>query len=411
MKPLQMTAALALALGLFAAPAVAQNPQQLDQAKTLFNVGAQAFSKGNWSDAVSAFDEAYKLAPRPSVLFSLAQAEKKVYFAEKKPEFARRAIDHYRKYLAEVPTGGRRAEATDAIAELEPIVARLDPAAAAAAGIPSVAAKPKLYVTAQAEGAQVFLDGKPIGTVPFVGEIEPGTHKVRVSREGYFDVERDVLGDQGRVSSVDVDLPERPAQLTVDCGGACEVYLDGRLVGYAPHTVPIAVPPGPHLVSTVRNGARLYSREINFERAAPVRFKADMVRSPQRTFAYVSLAGGAVFALTGTLTALVAGGKQAEARGIQTELSKGNISAERLVQYNDALTDRDRFRTSSIVTLSIGAGLLIAGGALYAFDKPEVGFVPRPSDERKPKDKPSIELGFAPMFSPGTAGAAAFGRF
>jgi hypothetical protein len=401
-----------LTLGLAAGPALAQSPEQLNQAKTLFNVGAQAFSKGNWTDAVSAFDDAYKLAPRPSVLFSLAQAEKKVYFAEKKPEFARRAIEHYRKYLAEVPSGGRRAEATDAIAELEPIVARLDPVAAAAAGIATPVARPKLYVTAQAEGAQVFLDGKPIGAVPYVGEIEPGTHKVRVSREGYFDVERDVLGDPGRVSSVDVDLPERPAMLLVDCAGACEVYIDGRLAGYAPHTTPIEVSPGPHMVSVVRNGARLYSREVAFERAAPVKFKADMVRSPQRTVAYVSLVGGTVFTLAGALTALTASGKQSEARDVQAELSKGNISPERLVEYNDAVTDRDRFRTSSIVTLSIGAGLLAAGGLLYAFDKPDVAFVPRPSDERsKPNDKPSVELGFAPMLGPGSAGAAAFGRF
>ena len=47
---------------------------------------------------------------------------------------------------------------------------------------------------------------KPIGPAPFVGDVEPGRHKVRVSAEGYFDVERDVIGDLGNTGRFDLEI-------------------------------------------------------------------------------------------------------------------------------------------------------------------------------------------------------------
>lgn len=75
-------ATLVSASVLTAAPASADD---VEQAKTLFNAGAQAFNVGKFSAAIQAFDAAYALAPRPAILFSLAQAQRRQYFVDRSP--------------------------------------------------------------------------------------------------------------------------------------------------------------------------------------------------------------------------------------------------------------------------------------------------------------------------------------
>ena len=92
-------------------------PDEVERARTFFNAGAQAYSAARYADAVRSFDQAYELAPRPQLLFSLAQAERKEYFAGNDPSYLRRAIQHYKAYLDQVASGGRRSEATEAKAD------------------------------------------------------------------------------------------------------------------------------------------------------------------------------------------------------------------------------------------------------------------------------------------------------
>jgi len=405
-------AALAALVAVLAAarPSTAQSPRDLEQAKTLFNAGAQAYSAGRYEAAVQAFEDAYKLAPRSSVLFSFAQAEKKLYFAAKKPEMARRALEHYRKYLTDVPEGGRRNDATDAIAELEPIVARLDPQSPAVAQ-PEAPKRAKLYVTSTAETARVFLDGKPIGPAPFVGDVEPGRHKVRVSAEGYFDVERDVIGDLGNTATVDAVMPERPAPLIVDVASSCDVYVDGKLVGAAPFARPVDVAPGAHALAVVKNGSRLFSQEITLERGKPATVKVVLERSPQRTFSWFVLGTGAATAVVGGAFGLVSLGQEGKAKDLAAERAQGNVDASKLSQYNKAIEKRDAFRTAFYATSGAGLGVLAVGAWLYLFDKPDPAFVPRGGEKRDQPKKLDVDLAAAPFATPEGGGAAVFGRF
>ena len=54
--------------------------------------GAQAYAAGKYTDAVRSFEQAYALAPRPTVLFSLAQAERKSFLEHADPIALRHAI-------------------------------------------------------------------------------------------------------------------------------------------------------------------------------------------------------------------------------------------------------------------------------------------------------------------------------
>ena len=48
-----------------------------------------------------------------------------------------------------------------------------------------------LIITSTPEGADIELDGKPIGTTPFAGEAEvtAGKHRLKLTRKGYRDLE------------------------------------------------------------------------------------------------------------------------------------------------------------------------------------------------------------------------------
>ena len=50
---------------------------ETERARTYFNAGAQAYASAKYADAVRSFEQAFAIAPRPQVLFSLAQAEPK----------------------------------------------------------------------------------------------------------------------------------------------------------------------------------------------------------------------------------------------------------------------------------------------------------------------------------------------
>ena len=76
-------------------------------------VGAKAYASGRYDVAIEAFEEAYAIAAKPAIVFSLAQAERKHYFATKDARYLRRAAEHFRKYLADDGAGARRADATD----------------------------------------------------------------------------------------------------------------------------------------------------------------------------------------------------------------------------------------------------------------------------------------------------------
>ena len=48
----------------------------VERAQALFNVGAQAYAQGDFSGAIDAFEEAYRVSQRPGILFSIAQAHR-----------------------------------------------------------------------------------------------------------------------------------------------------------------------------------------------------------------------------------------------------------------------------------------------------------------------------------------------
>ena len=98
-------------------------------------------------------------------------------------------------------------------------------------------------------------------------------------------------------------------------------------------------------------------------------------------------------------------------------LNTSDRGDDALKRYDNARSERDTWRTISLVSYGIGAGALVSGLVLYAFDTPTVASAARKDDKVKPATKTNEPesmmrgIGFAPVVAPTTVGATVYGRF
>ena len=401
-----------LASSSFAAPRE-PTADEVERARTFFNAGAQAYSSARYAEAVHSFEQAYELAPRAQLLFSLAQAERKEFFANNDGAYVRRAIQHYKAYLEQVPSGGRRSEATEAKADLEARLARLDPQQTSAPAPTPEKRKARVTVYSATPAAQVSIDRGPPQELPYFGDLGPGKHQVRVFSEGYIDGEREVSGDKPIDQPVDLPLKERPSSVTVVLNIAADILVDGRIVATAPLFQPIEIPPGPHVLSVAANGKKPLSQEVVLPRGKPFRFEPKLEASGQRIVSLTMLGASAAGIVTGAVFGILSLGQESRAKNTQADLGNGNISAERLATYNLSIDRRDAFRNVSVVAFSASAALGAGGALLYFLDHPTISVLPPRSVEPTPPPRTNqpLDLTASPLVGPGLWGGSVTATF
>lgn len=413
-----LSGALALSAILFAQIAEAQAPADVDKAKTYFNAGAQAYAAGQFPAAVQAFEEAYRLAPREAILFSIAQAHRRQYYLDKQPERLTLAIKYYRRYVDAVAQGGRRADAAEALAELEPLAAAL-PSAASSAPTPTSSdakAPTRVMVSSPTKDVVVTLDGKSAGELPLIEEVEPGRHTILVTGTGYFSEERELIAVEGGLVALDVPLREKPARVAITARDGAQVTVDGRPMGTLPLPAGLELTPGTHLLAITKSGYQPYSREIEVERGEERAVDAELSTTGQRVASYVLLAAGAGAAVAGGVFAGLAFRDQSTAEQILDAQTAGNITEKQRERYDKARESREDWKNAAGVTFGGAVVASVTGLLLYAFDQPVVDFGATKRDER-PKAAPAkkvddpMEVSAAPVFVPGFVGASLAARF
>jgi tetratricopeptide (TPR) repeat protein len=388
--------------------------EDIEQAKTYFAAGAEAYSVGQYTTAVQAFDEAYRLAPRSAILFSAAQALRRQYFVDRDRAHLDRAIRLYQQYVREVPQGGRRNDAVQALSELEPLAARLDAEAGEGAGGGRDRAAPatRLMVSSPTDGARISVDGGSPQPAPYIAEVEAGKHRVRVTADGYDDDERDVVTVKGGLLAVDVRLREQPGELrlTVEDGA---LYVDGRYQGEAPLSKAMQLPAGKHVVSVTRAGYEGYSREVELRRGKTTNVQVDLDPSTQRNVALVLLGASGVSLVVSAGFFGQAVERQEAAQSVLDRKSEGNITSEDLDVYDAARRDRDQLRRAGTVAFSTSVVLGTVGGLLYWFDSPQVPTTlsSEVAPAKKTKSGAPRSLSAAPVFAPGWVGGGLSGTF
>ncbi|HEX6277616.1 MAG TPA: PEGA domain-containing protein, partial [Polyangiaceae bacterium] len=331
--------ALGLAVSLAALPRAAK-AEDVETSKTLFKAGAAAYTAGDYLAAIQALEAAYRLTPLPAIAFSLAQAERRQFFASRKTTHLTRAIELYRLYLTQVPSGGRRADAVDALGQLEPLALAAPRAPDAEGGAePSrrESEKTRLMVTSEAPRATVSLDGAGPVPAPLIVEVAPGEHAVSVNAPGFFGSERRVSAIAGALVPLDVTLEERPALVIVEPSGPVDLYVDGSYVGRVQMGARVELAAGAHELVFARKGRRLEQRTLELERGATVRVPVELHWTAQRMTAVSLLAVSGAAMLGGLGFTGLAVDRERAAQDLLDEREAGPWSEAELDAYDDAI--------------------------------------------------------------------------
>jgi tetratricopeptide (TPR) repeat protein len=350
-----------LSISVAANPLYAQEPEKTDDAAhILFDAGAKAYAAGLYSDAVSAFREAYKLAPdRPTVLFSLAQAERRQYTVKQDPAMLETAIAHFRRYIELVAEGGRRGDAVVALGELEALRAGTEAPTEKAA---------RIFITTETSTAVIFVDGKKFNQVPVIEEVGPGKHEIRIEAPGFVTETREIVAVAGTIFPLEINLQEKPSFLQIKAPTGASITVDGRVYGDAPLQSPLELASGSHRLVVMRRGYVPYDERISIERAWTTSLNVALKSTNQRRLSYflfgTSMAGfGIGTALT--ITAIV---KDTEAAEIYAKAQKGNIDRDMLMRYSSALDSRNLLAGASVGTILFAVGVGVTTGVTYWFD-------------------------------------------
>lgn len=146
-----------------------------------------------------------------------------------------------------------------------------------AAGEPSVEPQVQgiLEIVSSPPGAEVLVDGAPMGATPFVSRILPGERLVTVRSPDHVDWERRVSIEAGREYSFDVALgkAERESILAVvsEPPGA-RVFVNGVEQGLTPST--LKLPPGEHTVRIKHRRFKEFEKQVVLARADEQTLKA-----------------------------------------------------------------------------------------------------------------------------------------
>ncbi|HMF44850.1 MAG TPA: PEGA domain-containing protein [Polyangia bacterium] len=175
------------------------------RAQVLLSEGTAAYGRGDYAAALDKFTAAYRIFPSPKLWFNIGQANRDLG----RPVDAVAAFDRFLREAGDAPPE-TLSEARRSAAELKTKLGQIQ-------------------VACPTDGADVTVDGKPVGSTP-LGEMvwtTPGRHQVAVQHAGFSPTIEDVAVAAGKTVAIQVDLRPidlRPANARADAalvgGGA-----------------------------------------------------------------------------------------------------------------------------------------------------------------------------------------------
>lgn len=391
-------------------------PEKMAEARSYFEAGAKAFDAGDFETAIQAFTQAYKIVPRDNLVFSIAQAHRRQYVATGGDAHAKAAIDFYRRYLAAVPTGGRRAEAVKALEDLESRVKTAPEPGKGEEPTPSAptADKTRIFINSRTPDAVFTVDGgEPIPVARSV-EVEAGSHAIHVTAPGHVAEDITVVAREGELVPQSVDLRAQPARLTITADSGSSVYVDGRFVGEAPLPDALQLAPGRHYVSLSLRGHQSDAAELVVAAGERKQLVGDLPTTNQRDVAYGFLVTSGAFLTASAVFFTVSASRHQDAEDIYNKHLKQTILRSDVVEYEHIVSQRDRFAIAGGSTGVLGIIVGLVGAGLYVFDDVAPLSVPRAlEDKGDPPAGPAstFDLSAIPVVGPEGGGASVSGRF
>jgi outer membrane receptor for ferrienterochelin and colicins len=206
-----------LVLSLLLTPSAALANNTADEADVAFELGNEAYTRGQYVDALRSYFTSYRLVPNLNVLYNIARCY----------EALSRYNEAYRYYndlsQERLPTADE-AEVRRALERLRPKVALV-------------------RVTTEPPGAEVYVDREDLGIrglSPQTLALTPGRHKVMVRKPGYRPTEAFISLTRGRAlaQQFELELITGTVELTGSPAGAeVRESPDGPVVGQVPGTL------------------------------------------------------------------------------------------------------------------------------------------------------------------------------
>jgi hypothetical protein len=349
--------------------------ERVKQAKTYFEIGTAAIDEGKFAVAITAFEEAYRLDPRPSVVYALAFSYRQQWILDGDSAKLKRAVTLLREYV-DLPKADKRAKAIDYLAEMEPELALVEAEQAKAGAGPvaeAVAEKRTVLILSSPEpGAKIAIDGGEPIELPAVIETTHGTHPAVATAEGSLPTKQDLVAVEGQAVAVTVKLDPEPARLTVRAEAGARVAIDGTVAGGAGEE--LVVPPGRHQISVLRRGRYAWERELELGKGADEMIVAQLTETTQRRVSRGLLYGAAGAGAAGLVATVFALVEQSTADDIAERRDSGMpLTFEDRDTFNRALDARNAWRTTSIVLFGLAAAAAGTGVFLYLDDDPRPG--------------------------------------
>lgn len=354
-----------------------------------FKLGAKAYSAQNFEAAAVNFDEAYKAYQMPEIAFSAAQAYRKLYQLEPKPQYVRRAVELYQFYLGAVKKGGRVGDAADNLADMKRELAKLE-AAGVQTAAPVVAPRTRLGVNVSVpdqggsdvalreigdvagesiKGITATIDGKQVEPFSLV-EVDAKEHVITVVADGYFPVEKKALAIENQSVYVDVELKPKPAKLTVRTEDDARISIDGRAVATTP-TSALEVAAGKHLITVLRNGREPFARELTVANGQELVVAAPLTKTGRRRAVPWVFGASGVLLAGAVTTGLFALARDGRANDLQTQIDMGDRPASDADARDSAISSRDRFVTWTWILGAAAVATAGVAGFLLVFDRPD----------------------------------------
>lgn len=223
---------LPLVLSLWLVAPAAQASNTADEADVAFEVGNEAYARGQYVEALRSYFSSYRLVPNRNVLFNIARCyEALTRYNE--------AYRYYNDLTQEALSPSDEAEVHRALERLRPKVALV-------------------RVTTTPPGAEVLVDREDLGVrglSPQTLALPPGVHKVMVRKEGWRPASASVHLVHGHavVQDFTLELITGTVQLTGTPEGA-EVREgpEGAVLGTLPTTLRFT--PGRHVLEVRASG-------------------------------------------------------------------------------------------------------------------------------------------------------------
>ncbi|MGK0360309.1 MAG: hypothetical protein ACI9U2_002622 [Bradymonadia bacterium] len=438
---------------LWAAPISAQaaDPAQ-ERAKNFFVQGSKDFAEGRFARALDAFEQANAIKPHPIMLKNIA----KTYEAMKD---LTRAVGWYEKYLATGPSDSTGVTAT--IARLKTLIAKwsrltlvttpggatiwvgsrenrprgktpdtlviqpgqrtlvialpgyevvertLTLAPAQALTMPPIAMvklRPRLVVTSEPMGAQVFVDGAatPAGRTPFTVPLTQGDHTLRFEAAGYRPTKQTVTLTDAHVqaplrTAAKLQEGKAPGELVIELDRG-EVFIDGRSVGKAPLQAPIELDEGMHPIE-VRGGGEVYREMVSITSGETTTTTINIEGGggssiSQGTVGWILIGTGSAVVLGGIVTSFLALGADGDLQDCRGDAACAFTERESVLA--------DDVRSSALTTdilMGVGVAIAATGTVLYLL-----------ADDA-PTRQPATQVPAISVTPLRGGGAAAVGRF